>query len=198
MNEFQQDRPAFNPKPAPPHPRPPTLTSNEKSIPIDPIATHKPREVRSVEAERGLTEIMPTYLQIKPNDAPITIAWPGDTGTREGGRMRESRTPCRFRCNRRPPWLRPRERRCSGGLLARVLACGCWDERKVGNWRKRGHGEVPFSRYKWWNWIGLEIPNLRRNEIDLQYQCYCLDAGVVEFWAKPRWGARYWRGGVQV
>jgi hypothetical protein len=33
------------------------------------------------------------------------------------------------------------------------------------------------------------------NGIDLQYQCCCLDAGVIEFWAIPRWGAWYWRGG---
>lgn len=41
-------------------------------------------------------------------------------GRREGERGRD-RTPCPFRCNRRPPWLPPHKRRCSGGSLARVF-----------------------------------------------------------------------------
>lgn len=73
MNELQQDRTAFNPKHTPP---PPTPNSNEqggKSIPTDPIAAHKPREkVRSVEAERWLTGIMP--IEIKPNNNHC-VAW---------------------------------------------------------------------------------------------------------------------------
>jgi hypothetical protein len=38
--------------------------------------------MRSVEAERGLTEIM--HVQIKPNNSPLTIARPSETSTRGG------------------------------------------------------------------------------------------------------------------